>query len=115
MSAKRKKIENDSPSINFKLPEDLKQRIRKEASDANKTVSNYLREHFEEFMDGSLYEKEMVTYDKETFINSTAFIQLIVWMYSKRSNNNCESSRTQLNGYVSTLKKINHIDDKHGS
>ena len=43
--AKKQKIKNEDPSINFRLPEELKEKIYKEASIKNKTISNYLRVH----------------------------------------------------------------------
>ena len=42
---KKYKIKNEDPSINFRLPEELKVNIYKRVSLENKTVSNFLRDH----------------------------------------------------------------------
>jgi len=72
---KKQKIKNEDQSINFRLPEELKFQIYKEASLMNKTVSNFLRDHLLEFMNGSLYEKEIAEYKSNSFKNSTEFLQ----------------------------------------
>jgi len=97
---KKKKINNDDPSINFRLSEELKKWVAEQAENQNRTVSNYLRDHLEEFMNGDLYGY------KEDFKNSTEFIKLIIWMYSKRDEKNCTTTMNQLDNYIRTLKKI---------
>ena len=104
--AKKVKIVNEDPSINFRLPEQLKREIYKRAAVENKTVANYLREHLTEFMDGSLFEKEVSHFQNHDFINSTEFLQLIVWMYTKREDKKCTSDNDQLDGYLETIKRI---------
>jgi hypothetical protein len=104
--AKRQKIKNEDPSINFRLPEELKAEIYKEASRLNKTVSIFLRDHLTEFMDGSLYAREIAYYKDNSYVNSTEFLQLITWMYSKRNNNTCIASNEQLNKYIKTIKRM---------
>jgi len=105
--ARKQKIKNEDPSINFRLPEELKLQIYKEASLMNKTVSNFLRDHLLEFMNGSLYEKEIAEYKSNSFINSTEFLQLVVWIYKKRNDNKhkIEDSIKQ-DDYITTIKSI---------
>lgn len=104
--AKKQKIKNEDPSINFRLPEELKEKIYKEASIKNKTISNYLRDHLQEFIDGSLYAREISYYRDNSFINSTEFLQLITWVLVKRSNSQCYASNEQLDQYIQTIKKM---------
>lgn len=104
--AKKQKIKNEDPSINFRLPAELKTEIYREAAIQNKTVSNFLRDHLREFMSGSLYEKEIAHYKNNSFINSTEFLQLISWVFSKRNESNCVASDQQLDMYVKTIKRM---------
>ena len=104
--AKKFKIKNEDPSINFRLPQELKTRIIKEAAYSNKTVSNYLRDHFEEFLDGRLFEKEISYYQSHSYINTTEFIQLITWILSMKHQPPCKSSNEQLDEYIGTIKNM---------
>jgi len=110
--AKKHKIKNEDPSINFRLPEELKAEIYKEAHLKNKTVSNFLRDHLAEFMDGSLYEREISYYRDNSFIHSTEFLQLITWVLSKRINSNCVASNEQLDGFIQTIKRMDFSTPK---
>lgn len=105
---KNTKISNEDPSINFKLPENLKDQITREANLENKTVSTYLRDHLEKFIDGSLYEKEVADFKLKSFKNSTEFLQLVTWVFAKRSNNECKTSNVVLNRYIETIKRIDN-------
>lgn len=105
--AKKYKIKNEDPSINFRLPEELKVGIYKRASLENKTVSNFLRDHLTEFMDGSLYATEIAYLENHSFVNSTEFLQLVIWMFSKRFDKKCKSSNEKLSQYIQTIKNIN--------
>jgi hypothetical protein len=105
--AKKVKIINEDPSINFRIAEELKYRIHKEAALKNETVSTYLRDLLTEFFDGRLYEKEMAIYEDQKFINSTGFMQLVIWMYRKKTEKKCTSTARQLDDYIQTLKSIN--------
>jgi len=104
--AKKLKIKNEDPSINFRLPEELKVDIYKRASLENKTVSNFLRDHLAEFMDGSLYAREISHFRDNSFINSTEFLQLITWVMIKRENSKCLSTNEQLDTYIQTIKRM---------
>lgn len=103
---KKQKIINDDPTINFRVPEILKIKIIREAEFFNKTVFTYLRDLLTEYLDGNLYQNEIAFYKKKEFINSTEFMQLIIWMFSKRHNKKCTSTPAQLDEYIKTLKKI---------
>jgi len=107
--AKKKKIGKEEFSINFKLSEELKKKIKELAQGENKTVSKYLINHFESFIDGSLFEDELDLENGIKFKFSEEFMQLIVWMYSKRVNLKCEEKRFELREFVTTLKRINNI------
>lgn len=94
------------PSVNLKLSEELKQKINSRANLKNQTVSKYLRELLTIYFDGTLCVGEIEKSKKKEFINSTEFLQLIVWMYSKREIREFRESDKDLDGYVNTLKRI---------
>lgn len=104
--AKKQRIKNEDPSINFRLSPELKKWIFNEAISENKTVSNYLRDHLTSFMDGSLYEKNVSWYQDKEFINSTSFLQLVSFVFSKRKNSTCVSTDDQLDWHIRTIKKL---------
>ena len=106
--AKRDNNVKEDVSINFRLPEELKKEIRVRAKLENKSVSKFLNDHLKELVNGSLYENELADYYKREFINSTEFIQLVVWMYRKRSDKTCTSDDEQLERYINTLKKVGY-------
>lgn len=110
---KKNKIVNNDPSINFRLPKKLKQRINKEAGINNLTVSNYIRNLLESYYDGELFEEEMFKYQRYEFIQSTDFIKLAVWMYSKRNDRKCTSTSDELDGYIRTLKNMEGYLQSH--
>ena len=58
---------------------------------------------------GELFEEETLVYRRYEFIQSTEFIKLAVWMYSKRNDRKCTSTNNELDGYISTLKKLKGI------
>jgi len=104
--AKRENKVKEDVSINFRLPEELKKEIIIRAKLENKTVSKYLNDHLKELVSGYLYENELADYYKRKFINSTEFIQLLVWMYRKQSDKTCTSDDEQFDRYINTLKKV---------
>ncbi len=106
---KKKSINNDDPSINFRLPKDLREKVAKEAALLNVTVSNYLRNHLVDFYSGKLFEKEIVFDHSHELINSNEFLQLVVLVFSKRKNEKCKSTNDQLNRYIRTIKKLEGI------
>lgn len=100
------KIKNEDSSINFRLSPELRKWIVTEAISENKTVSNYLRDHLISFMDGTLYEEQVGWYRDRTLVNSTEFLQLIGFIFSKRKNKECVSTDDQLDCYIKTIKKM---------
>ena len=106
---KKKSINNEDPSINFRLPKELREQIIQEAQLLNSTVSNYLRNHLDDFFSGKLYEKEIVFDQELKLINSAEFLQLVVWVFSKRRNEKCTSTNNELNSYIRTIKKLEGI------
>lgn len=104
--AKKMKIKNEDPSVNFRLTPELKKWIINAAIFENKTVSNYLRDHLTSFIDGTLYDEQVSWYRERTLINSTEFLQLIGFVFSKRKNNLCVSTDNQMDRYIKTIKKM---------
>lgn len=106
---KKKIINNYDPSINFKLPKELREQVAVEAALLNVTVSNYLRSHLVDFYSGKLFEKEIVFDHSHELINSSEFLQLVVWVFSKRKSEKCKSTNNQLNRYIRTIKKLEGV------
>lgn len=106
---KKQNIKNEDPSINFRLPKELRDQVAKEAELLNVTVSNYLRNHLDDFYSGKLFKKEIVFDHRYELINSNEFLQLVVWVFSKRKNEKCIATNDQLNCYIRTIKKLEGI------
>ena len=83
---KRKKINNNQPTINLRLPEDLKRELENQSYLKNQTVSKYVRELLSNYFSGELFKKEISHYKNTQFISSLAFIKLITWVYKKKKN-----------------------------
>lgn len=104
--AKKQKIKNEDPSINFRLSPELKKWITNKAISENKTVSNYLRDHLQSYMDGNLLENQMGSYYEILFVNTTRFLQLVAFVFAKRHNSECKSTIKQLNHHIRTIKEM---------
>ena len=96
----------DDISINFRIPKELRAKVANEAELLNVTISNYLRNHLVDFYSGKLFEEKSLFDHSLELINSTEFLQLVVWVFSKRNNEICTSTNDQLNGYIRTIKKL---------
>lgn len=94
------------PSINLKLSEDLKEKVNQRAAQKQQTVSKYIRELLSTYFDGTLCRSEIQRHAKKDFINSTVFLQLVVWMYSKRKTNGFKEKPEELDAYIKTLKNV---------
>ena len=103
---KKHKIKNEDPSINFRLSPELRKWILTEAISENKTVSNYLREHLNSFKDGTLYEEQVGWYRERMLVNTTEFLQLVAFVFSKKGNSLCTSTDDQLDWYIKTIKQM---------
>lgn len=93
-------------SINLKLSDDLKEKIKRKADAKQQTVSQYMRALLAHYYDGSLCKNEIVKNERKEFINSTKFLQLVVWIYSKRKSNIYRESDKNIEKYIRTLKKV---------
>ncbi len=93
-------------SINLKLSEELKEKVNHKAHLRQQTVSKFIRNLLSTYFDGTLCKGEITKNAKKEFINSTEFLQLVVWMYSKRKSKDFKEKTEELDGYVKTLKKV---------
>ena len=92
-------------SINLKLPDDLKAKLKSKAEIKQQTVSKYIRELLPNYFDGTLCKGDVVINERKTFINSTEFLKLIVWMYSIKRSSKFKETQSDLDNYIGTLKK----------
>lgn len=93
-------------SINLKLSDELKEKIKSKAESKQQTVSQYMRDLLSNYYDGSLCKNEIAKNERKEFINSTEFLQLVVWIYSKRKSNKYRERDKNIEKYIRTLKKI---------
>ncbi|WP_282123082.1 hypothetical protein [Algibacter mikhailovii] len=92
-------------SINLKLPDDLKEKTKIRAHIKQQTVSKFIRELLSSHFDGTLCKSDVDKNARQSFINSTEFLKLIVWMYTKKSSNAFKETQLDLESYIETLKK----------
>jgi len=104
--SKKSPIKNYDPSINIRLPKELKESVQNEAEKRNVTVSKYLRELLESIYSGDYCRKEVVRDKVESFLFSKDFVQLVVWMMSKRTHTEKTETSAELERYISTLKAV---------
>lgn len=105
--AKKNRINNSDPSINLRLPKELKDELAEKANQKNQTVSKYVRELFENYFSGDLCKQEMSRFERHHFITSIDFLQLVAWVYEKRrSNKYIESDEELLPSLIHSLKRV---------
>ncbi|MBD0832826.1 hypothetical protein [Aestuariibaculum sediminum] len=110
--SKKYPIKNSDPSVNLRLSKELKETIQAEAAKRNVTVSKYLRELLELIYSGDYCRYEVLNDKVENFLFSKDFIQLVVWIYSKRYKREKTESSEELDRYIATLKKVHfHVPD----
>jgi hypothetical protein len=109
---KKKKIGNEMPSINFKLSLELKQWILEEAENEKLSVSNFIRKELTSQMKGDSISVDKEMYYEQTLVGSPRFLNLMVWMYRKRSERDCEIDNKKLGEYIDTLKEISNVFPK---
>jgi hypothetical protein len=100
----KKSITAEDATLNFRIPKVLKDKIITEAEKENITSSKYLRDLLEAVHNGSYCNHERLKLERENFLFSREFLQLIVWIYRKRENNKREVDKNELEGYIKTLK-----------
>ncbi|MEH6537839.1 MAG: hypothetical protein V7719_15665 [Psychroserpens sp.] len=101
----KKSITDEDATLNFRIPKVLKATIIAKAEKENITSSKYLRDLLEAVHNGSYCHLEKLKSEREEFLFSMEFLQLIVWIYKKRENNKREVEKNDLERYVKTLKR----------
>ncbi|WP_223034871.1 hypothetical protein [Hanstruepera marina] len=111
--SKKNPIKNSDPSINFRLPKELKASIEEKAQEKNQTSSAYLRDLLESVLNGDYCYKEQVKDRVESFLYSKEFLQLMIWIYRKKEIGELEIEKNELDRYIKTLKNIDgHLPQK---
>ena len=109
----KKKIKNNEPTINLRLPQKLKDIIIEKAEEKNITKSAYLRDLLEKVHSGEYCYKEDVRSKMESFLYSKEFLQLMIWIYRKKEIRELEIEKNELDRYIKTLKNIDgHLPQK---
>ena len=110
---KKTPIKNYDPSINLRISKVLKQTIQDAAENKNITISKYIRELLEDIYSGDYCKKEVVKSKITHFLYSKEFMQLMIWIYKKKSDNKIREDDYNLNKYIKTLKQIDgHLPSK---
>lgn len=105
---KKNKITNTDPSINLRLSQELKDQLIIGAQNKNETVSKYVRNLLSDYFSGALFEEEVFSYEKVSFLNSEEFNTLIVWIYRKDRLGYEKGDEKLFIPLKSTLKKIDN-------
>lgn len=100
-------------SINLKLTDDLKEKVKSKADLKQKTVSKYIRDLLCSYYDGTLCKNEVAKDERKEFVNSTDFLQLVVWIYSKRKSSKYREGDKNIDKYIRTLKKTEEYLPRH--
>ncbi|WCO02288.1 hypothetical protein [Psychroserpens ponticola] len=109
----KKSITDEDATLNFRVPKSLKATIVAKAEIEKITSSKYLRNLLESVHNGSYCHLDKLKSEREDFLFSKEFLQLIVWIYRKRENNSREVDKNDLDSYVKTLKRTENFLPKN--
>lgn len=101
-------MKKNKSSINLKMSEDLKSEIKKKADLKQQTISKYIRDLLSGYFDGTLCKAEKARNARNEFVNSTEFLQLIIWMYSVKRSKKFKEILPDPQYYIETLKNTAH-------
>ena len=110
---KKGKIKYEESTLNFRVPDEVKDKIVQKAQQENITVSRYLRQILEEFLNGTLRKSETQVKEQPPFLSSIEFLRLMIWIYNKKTDNKLTESNEQLSEYTRTLKRLDgHLPEE---
>lgn len=106
--AKRNKINNEDPKLNFRLPEELRNLVINNANLRGITVSSYMREMLEKVL---ILDHDKANIKSKTIgvIGSLDFLKLIIWLYKKRERNGRTEEIEELDFYISVIKRLDGV------
>nr|WP_321226500.1 hypothetical protein [uncultured Psychroserpens sp.] len=81
--AKKNSITDGDTTLNFRIPKELKMTIVAQADNKNISTSKYLRNLLETVFNGSYCQEIEAKSERQVFLFSQEFLQLIVWIYKK--------------------------------
>jgi hypothetical protein len=103
---KKKPVKNDDTTINFRIPKVLKAKIEEKAEEKNVTTSAYVRDLLESVHNGDYCHHEVVKSRINEFLFSKEFMQLMIWIYTKKTDNSKTEHNDELERYIKTLKQV---------
>ena len=103
---KKSKIKYEESTLNFRVPNEIKDEIVQKAQHKNITVSRYLRQVLEDVLSGTLHKSDVKIKEEPTFLSSIEFLRLMIWIYHKRTDNKLIESKEQLEEFTRTLKRL---------
>ena len=103
---KKPKIKYDESTLNFRVPNNLKNQIILKANELNITLSKYLRGVLEQVHNGTLRKLEEKEHHESSFISSVEFLKLVVWIYKKKVDQKLVETPEELEKYIKTLKRL---------
>ena len=104
--SKKQPIKKDETTINFRISKELKAKIETKAEERNLKTSAYMRDLLESVHNGDYCHKEEVASKINSFLFSKEFMQLLVWIYTKKEIMKRTEDDAELDRYVRTLKQI---------
>lgn len=110
---KKSKIKYEESTLNFRVPNEIKDEIVQKAEQKNITVSRYLRQVLEDVLNGTLHKSEVKVKEEPTFLSSIGFLRLMMWIYNKRTDDKLIESKEQLEEFTKTLKRLDgHLPEE---
>ncbi|OMP31627.1 hypothetical protein [Mangrovimonas sp. DI 80] len=103
------KSDTDDQSVTFRIPRALKNKINQRAEMKGVRLSEYLRELLTSVVEDRVCQGErerIKELENQTFLSSKEFMQLLVWMYSKREAQKYNKETDYLDDHIKTLKQV---------
>jgi antitoxin component of RelBE/YafQ-DinJ toxin-antitoxin module len=110
---KKSKIKYEESTLNFRVPNEIKDEIVQKAQHKNMTVSRYLRQVLEEVLNGTLHKSEVKVKEEPKFLSSIEFLRLMLWVYQKKEDSKLIEPKEQLEEFTRTLKRLDgHLPEE---
>lgn len=104
--AKRAKINNEDPKINFRIPQGMLDKITNNANEKNVTVSAYMRNLLEKVLQENEEEVIIEPSNEKKVLDSLDFLKLVVWLYTKKEKKERTESPEELDFYINVIKGL---------
>ncbi|WP_053990085.1 hypothetical protein [Mangrovimonas sp. TPBH4] len=103
------KSDTDDQSVTFRIPRVLKNEINQRAEMKGVRLSEYLRDLLTSVVEDRVCQAErerIKELENQKFLRSKEFMQLVIWMYSKRVAQKYNKETDYLDDHIKTLKQV---------